>query len=184
MKGPARATVALLALMLGACAVVPKRLPERPLAPPGAAPAREFQQGVAVDYRDHHFQLLVAGRIDADAVQLAALSPAGFTLFTLRYDGVKLDVQQRAPAQDNGAGQLPPAQIVADLQLVYWPLAALNAAGAPHWRVTERPGERVLSWDGTPVERATFAGGDPWRAPVRLEHLRYGYRLTITTLAP
>jgi hypothetical protein len=183
MSIAARATVTVLARVLTACAGAPRRLPERALAPPAAVPAREFQQAIVADYHGRRWQLIVAGRITAAAVELAALTPEGVSLFTLRYDGADLAVQRQLPARDGAAPQLPPAQVIADLQLVYWPAAALNRAGAPHWRVDAAPGRRVLSLDGAPVERVSFDGDDPWRTPVHLEHLRYGYRLTITTLS-
>jgi hypothetical protein len=170
-------------LWLSACALLQRPLPEFPLAAPNKVSAREFQQSIAVEYRQQHFQLLVAGHISAEAVELAALTPEGVSLFTLRYDGEHMDVRYQLAAADSvRKQQLPPAAIVADLQLVYWPVAALNERGGKHWQVRETATQRELLLDGKPVERATYSGADPWSSPVQLEHLRYGYHLTITTL--
>ncbi len=89
----------------------------------------------------------------------------------LDWDGKDL-MQQRAP-------WLPAAldgeRVLTDLQLVYWPLAAISAALPQGWTLAEEGGRRVLRKGDGVV--ATVEYPQPRRA--RLEQRALGYTLDI-----
>jgi hypothetical protein len=176
---------ALALAVLSACATTraPQKLPARPLVAAAAVPAREFQQLLEASYGDQRMRLLVAGRITADAVDLAALTPEGVPLFDVHFDGTDATIKRQLGVPDT----LSPHAILEDLQLVFWPVAALNAhwqAAAPdqQWQVQATANGRVLTHQGNAVISVTSAP-DPWSGPVELQHDVYRYHLSITTLS-
>jgi hypothetical protein len=83
--------------------------------------------------------------------------------------------------------RLRPAQVLADLQLVYWPAAALRAElecdGLELIERAQGDGRlRELRRDGETLVAIHYDAADPWRARVRFEQRAWGYRYTVTTL--
>ena len=85
--------------------------------------------------------------IDAGVLRLAILN-LGQMVGTLEWDGVQLNqnLSRWWPAQ------LKPEQVLSDLQLSFWPQAAIVGALPPQWTLQAAPNERVLKYAGT--ERA------------------------------
>jgi hypothetical protein len=102
----------------------------------------------------------------------------GLRAFTLKYDGEHLS-EERAP-------QVPSAlqadRLLNDLQLVYWPLPALQQAWqAAGGEVTEPyPGTRRLQRGGKLLAEVHYAA-DPWNGRVWLRHFDHPYSLFIET---
>lgn len=128
--------------------------------------------------------------VDADGALLSVvcLTALGQRVFTLTYDGRELKTLRAPFAPDS----IDPQRIVADLQLAYWPLEALQ----PAWQragygVSEpRPGLRRVIRDGrlfAEVHSATPALSNgrsaAWPARVWLVSFAYGYALDIETQA-
>lgn len=173
-----RRLIALPLLLLTACALSGVGyLPERAPAPPSAAGERSFQQVLTIHADGTERRLIAAGQIRDGVLVLALLTPEGVELLRLRQDGDGLDVRRE---RDLPSGMTPSA-IMADFQLIHWPASALRAAWKEPWDLAERPRQRILSYRGEPRVRVDYADR-PWRGPVTLEHLQYGYRLEVKTL--
>ena len=81
------------------------------------------------------------------------------------------------------AGQFAPAYVLADLQLMHWPLAALAPSLAAAGLRLEQAGQERRLWQGERlIARVRYKPGRHWPARVEYENLERRYRLTSTTL--
>lgn len=78
-------------------------------------------------------------------------------------------------------GSPDPERVLTDLQLVSWPLPALQAAVAgSDWRIEEpRPGIRQVWRSGRIHAEIHYAGRSPWEGRSWLVNLEHGYTLDI-----
>lgn len=185
-----RAAAALALLWLGACASAPP-VPS-PAAPPPAvvrpllAPAtlgqeRTMNQVVrtAMGAREFTFNCVVT--VKDGAMTVVGLNAVGVRLFTLRQDGGGLQVEKSAglPAA------FDPAHMLADLQLVFWPLAPLQSRlREDGWQLGEpAPGTRRLHRGDRLVAEVHYAAEDAWTGRSWLVNFEYGYSLQIDSQA-
>ncbi len=113
--------------------------------------------------------------VEADArVVRIVLHRQGQVMLRLAWDGKVLQ-QTRAP-------QLPAAlsaqRVLDDLQLVHWPVHAINAALPQGWQLREENGARLLAHRDEVVATVRWTGENQ----ARLENLREGYRLGISSV--
>lgn len=168
-------------LALGACVNSPPPKPAdsvRPLVPPAVLGSdRVVNQVVrgAFGARELTFNCVVT--VKDGAMTLVGLNSLGLRLFTVRYDG-KAVQSEITPAMQ---GPFMPERLLADLQLVFWPLASLEKpmreAG---WQLSEAaPGLRRLRHGGQLIAEAHYSGEDPWSGRTWLVNFEYGYSLQI-----
>jgi hypothetical protein len=115
-------------------------------------------------------QLDVALEVDAQAVRLAVLA-FGQAVARLEWDGRELK-EQRArgwPAAITGSA------VLRDLQLVHWPIAAIQPALPAGWSLALEGEDRVLRLRGRTVIRVRYPA--PGRA--ELHNLLAGYALRL-----
>ena len=111
----------------------------------------------------------------------ARIRLAGFVMnqrvLTLDYDGKTLH-SQRHPLLPT---EVDAAHVLRDVQLVYWPASALQAALPPGWTLDESERARVLrSRDGSAVVTIRYAAGAPrWIGTAELDNAAEHYRLRI-----
>ncbi len=107
---------------------------------------------------------------DAGGTRLV-IHAQGRVALRVDWDGTNLK-QQRAP-------WLPAAldgeRVLTDLQLVYWPLAAISAALPPGWTLAEAGGRRMLRKGDEVVATVDY----PQPLHARLEQRALGYTLDI-----
>lgn len=181
---PARLSVlprfaALSLLLLTACTFPGAgHPPERAPVSPSAVGDRSFQQVLTIQADGGERRLIAAGQIRDGVLVLALLTPEGVELLRLRLHGDDLDVLRERELPPG----MTPRAILADFQLIHWPLRALQANRGDPWRLRKRGRERILSYEGEPRIRVEYADR-PWRGPVTLEHLQFGYRLEVETLS-
>jgi hypothetical protein len=170
----------LLAILLCACSALGVR--HAPPSPPLLAPsslgrsidALQIVRGAHGD-QEMAFQCVV--EVDAQQLTVIGLSAQGQRLFSLRYDGEKLEAESTALAPTG----LDPRRVLADLQLALWPIAALRQsfAGTP-WKLGEpAPATRRLLRGGRLVAEVHYGGADPWQGPLWLSNFESGYSLSI-----
>ena len=176
---------AIVVLLLAGCAslapepaAVPTDPPgHRPLAPPAAVGDRAIGQIVqgAVGARELTLNCVIS--VKGDELSVVGLNAMGVRLFTIRYDGKQVSAAQSLAVP----GQLTPERLLADLQLVYWPLASLEAPlGRAGYSLSEpSPGTRRLRRGEQLVAEVHFAGADPWGGRSWLVNLEHGYSLQI-----
>jgi len=174
--------VALLAL--GACAAAPPRKAEAsawPLVTPASLGGERVVNQVvrgAFGARELTFNCVVT--VKDGAMTLVGMNSLGVRLFTIRYDG-KAVQSETTPALQG----LMPERLLADMQLVFWPLASLekpmHEAG---WQVSEpSPGVRRLRHGEQLIAEAHYGGEDPWSGRAWLVNFEHGYSLQIDSQA-
>lgn len=167
-------------MLLVACATVPSvgSSTSRPLLPPASLGGdRAVGQVVrgAVGAREMTINCVVT--VKDGAMTVVGLNAMGVRLFTVRYDGQQVQAEQMPGVPE----QLTPDRLLADLQLVFWPLPALQSTlASADWRLSEpAPGTRRLRHGDRLVAEAHYAGPDPWSGRSWLVNFEYGYSLQI-----
>lgn len=177
-----RTLLAAFGLALAACTTAPVAPPAAAASWPLLAPATlgaavTATQRLRAIHADREISVECALDIDAGRILLVGLLPAGPRLFTVKYDG------QRVEAQSSRAlpAALSPERMLNDLQLAFWPLAALEAAFARSaWRVVQPdPRTRRLLRGDTLVAEVHYAGPDPWHGRVWLANFVADYSIAI-----
>lgn len=173
-----------LALLLAACAHAPPRggapLPALALAPAafggtiGLAQQLRFARldGAAVAAKPLDAML----EIDPERVRLAALA-LNRRVLTLSWDGRELTVERDPQLPP----QVDPARVLRDVQLVLWPVAAIEAALPAGWSVHESGQRRELRRGERVAVSVDYAGTPAWAGTIVLENRHEGYRLTIVS---
>lgn len=139
-----------LAAMLAAAAVLAGCATQPPAAAPllrlsPASLGRELAvvQQLDIQAAGQSRSLDVALEVDAQSVRMAFLQ-LGQTVARLEWDGRQLE-QSLAPGWPKVVSA---ERVLSDLQLVWWPAAAVRAGLAPGWQLAESPQTRELSHDG------------------------------------
>lgn len=170
-----------LLLLLGGCssrqgveAFIAPGIPLSLPAPQRAEPLNR-QQLLLASAQGKQYQLLTALEAGPRGITLVGLMPTGARLFKVRYDRSGIHSERLLPLP--GSALPPPAQVLADVMLCYWPVAdwQLKDEGDLR-RLTDPAGELV-----TEIRYHTWQGQ---REPVSLTQHRFGYALTLESLAP
>lgn len=142
---------------------------------PASFPTRlSLQQQVHVerDGRDADFDAVLD--ISPEAVTLVGLG-FGQRLFTLRYDGTRLE-ESRSPFLPR---DVRGRDVLSDIQLALWPADAVRAALPARWTLRDDPGVRVLSKGDEAITSITYDSLPRWKGLVTLHNKQFGYRLVI-----
>lgn len=178
-----RGTVLLLALAgCSTQAPAPVQPQLRPLAPLLQGESRQLTQHIAVQYRGATRDLIGASLLGPEQMRVSLLTPEGVSLLDIHYDGREVSAQQHL----DKSRQIPPRALLADMQLVYWPLRELQQSLPDRWELREShtPGarRRQLFFDGTLYTEVRYSADDIWRAEVQLDQKVLGYGLSIKNL--
>jgi hypothetical protein len=178
--------VFIAAFLLAGCASPTTRVStaegSRPLlAPQTLGAERSASQIVRGALGERELAINCVVTVKEGAMTIVGLSAMGVRIFTIKYDGVATSVENTLPIPP----QLTPEKLLADLQLVYWPLAALEKPlAAAGWQISESaPGTRRLRRDTQLVAEVHYAGSDPWAGRSWLVNLEHGYTLNIESKA-
>jgi hypothetical protein len=182
LAGRLFASIALLTV--GACASTSPQPAAalRPLVPPASLGSdRVVNQVVrgAFGARELTFNCVV--NVKDGVMTLVGLNSVGVRLFTVRFDGETVQ-SETAPAM---SGPLMPERLLADLQLVYWPLASLaKPMAAAGWQLSEpSAGVRRLRRGEQLTAEAHYSSDDPWNGRSWLVNFEFGYSLQIDSQA-
>jgi len=170
------AAVLAAALVLAACASAPSLPPDATpllrLAPSSLGRELAVVQQLDVQAAGQTRSLEVALEADADSVRMAFMQ-LGQTVARLEWDGRKLE-QSLAPGWPKVVSA---EQVLSDLQLVWWPAAAVREGLAPGWQLAESGQARELSYQGRAVVSVRKLGPDH----VELVQHAQGYTVQIHT---
>lgn len=172
-------------LALGACAVSPASRPAAsawPLVTPASLGSeRAVSQVVRGAFGSRELTFNGVVTVQAGTVTLVGLNSFGVRLFTLRYDGTAVQ-SETAPAMP---GPFMPERLLADMQLVFWPLASLEIPmSEAGFQLSEpSPGIRRLRRGGQLIAEAHYGSEDPWNGRSWLVNFEHGYSLQIDSQA-
>jgi hypothetical protein len=178
--------VLLAASMLAGCAAWrPSPAPvvdsdTRPILPAATLGGSQLaRQVVSAAFADQAATLQCVVDVTPEHMTLVALNAMGLRLFSVVVAGGKT-LAERTPGVSDA---IRPERILADIQLAYWPLAALQKAYAgTSWSVSEPvAGTRRLLHDGRLAEEVHYAqpAGDRWQGRLWLANFAQGYSLSV-----
>lgn len=186
-----RIALLLLVALLGACRSTPQRpgptadaAPALLLAPVSLGHSVHADQQLEAWFGERQLQLRCAVAVDAHRLQVVGLSPAGQRLFTVQQDASGIDAQSAIPGVLEG---LRPEWLIADLQLAFWPLAALQQAYPVDqgWALSidEDGGNRLLRRNGRLMVQIHRASPDveAWNGRVLVVNYWFDYALDISS---
>lgn len=147
------------------------------LPPQSLGRSLERQQILRVAYAATGATFQCVVRATPAEITVIGLLPMGPRAFSLTWDGVQL----KAESAVNDQAAPRPEQMLADLELAFWPLAALQSAAGTQWSVSEpQPGVRRIVHRGRLyAEVRRDGGGDPWDGHSWLVNFAQGYSLDI-----
>lgn len=182
----------LFATLLSACASQPVPdnraflSPDTSLLLPAPLRAQPLyrQQLLSAHSKGGQHQLLTVLEADGHRLTLVGLTPSGIRLFRLSYDGKEIETEQLSSLL--GGAALPPvAQVLADVMLSYWPIAAWQPQLPKGWRLEdEGMVRRLTDPDGKLVSEIHYRQIAGEREPVRLIQHAFDYQLQMEKLAP
>jgi|GEM_PF-75475 hypothetical protein len=178
-----RRRLALALVLVTACrgaAAAPPVPDDRPLlalSPVSFAGSLSVQQRVHVERDGRIVDFDAVLEVSPDMVTLVALG-FGTRLFTLRYDGTKLD-EARSPMLPR---DVRGSDILSDMQLSLWPADAVRAALPSGWSLRDAPNARTLLKGADEITNITYDTMPRWKGKVTLQNHQFGYRLVITTV--
>lgn len=182
-RGGGRLIALLVASLLVACAGAPTQAPASASEADGMPPLRlapsELGREMALQQRldffqgEHRESMEMTVEVDARTVRVLMLAQ-GQVALRLDWDGQTLE-QTRAE-------WLPPVlsgeRVLDDLQLVYWPAAAINDRLPAGWHLVDSPSNRRLLQDGEIVVTVVY----PSAGHARLRQRRQDYVLDLHSL--
>lgn len=179
-----RAALISLALCstLGCAALKPRPLDPGLflLSPQSAAATISVSQSLVFSKGDKRFESVAALEVSPEAVSLAGLGPLGNRMLALRWDGKKLE-KEISPGLPP---DLPLELILRDVELAFWPAAAVrDAISSKGWTLVDEGNKRTLLKGGQDVVRIRYDGASRWHSNVIFEHIGLGYRLDINSLS-
>ncbi|MBF6649970.1 DUF3261 domain-containing protein [Methylobacter sp. BlB1] len=173
----------MLTLLTGCSALQHKEIAGEPVALPIApptGPARHVVQQLTATWTDRQETLVCVLELDDRHIAMAGLTNEGLSLFNLSYDGHTL-TSDKSPLLPDAVA---PEFIIADLQLVYWPVAGLEKILPAGWRLEADPNGRILYHQDDKKAEVRYLSPDAaWPRDVELTNHQYHYRLDIKTLS-
>jgi len=173
--------------LLCACATPPRpaereSLPARPLAPPDAVGQRAVSQVVRGAFGAREITLSCVVSVQDGVMSVVGLNAMGVRLFKLSYDGQAMHSEKGFGTPD----AITPDRLLADLQLVFWPMASLQETlRRAGYEVSEpAAGTRRLRRGDRLVAEVHFSDADAWSGRAWLVNLEFGYTLQIDSRAP
>ena len=170
-------SAALLMTLAFGCAPFTRSTQAPPLAPPIAFPqAQRTTQTVVITHDSQSHRMLCVLELGPRGLVLVAFTELGQRLFTIAYgpEEFAIDTSPVLPSQ------FDPKRVLADLQLVYWPLDVFRKSLSEGWVIAESSdAARRLTHDGDVVAEVSY--GANGTIEVRRESLRYD--MTISAVA-
>ena len=177
MKPDAILPGVVLAFLLAGCATqkpAPLARLGLTLAPSALGEAISLQQHLTVERGGRIDELDAAIEVDASHVEMVGLA-FGQRVLSVDYDGKTLKTWRHVmlPAQVRGE------DVLEDIQLALWPVEAVAASLPAGWRIEEAGMLRRLYLGQELVTTVAYSATPRWSGTIKMDNLRYKYRLTI-----
>lgn len=134
-------------------------------------------------YKDQSYNMNVVSQFSENNLKMVALTDFGSRIFTIDYSNGKLDFSQSPIAKNSG--KIKPEYILADMQLIYWPLADIKNNLDGKIEVTETTKgklKRQFFDNGKLIIEITYDRQDKWRSNVHYINLMRNYEYVLTNL--
>ncbi len=151
------------------------------LLPPMALDtAVSLTQSVSIDFNGQQHQFIGKLEISDHSFKMVGISHIGMKLFSI-YSENNLYVLEASPTLGS---QLDIEYLLADLQLIYWPVKKLNQQLQQTTASLkfDKLGRQLLN-NNEPIITIRFTNNKQWNKDVTYKHLKRGYTVHIKTLA-
>lgn len=168
---------ALTVLLLAGCATqkpAPLARLGLKLAPAALGESISLQQHLTVERNGRIDELDAAIEVDPAHVEVVGLA-FGQRVLTVNYDGKELTGWRHVMLPSQVRGE----DVLEDMQLALWPVAAVAAGLPAGWRVEESGMLRSLYLGQELVTTVGYSAQPRWSGTIKMDNLRYKYRLTI-----
>ncbi|WP_050475900.1 DUF3261 domain-containing protein [Herbaspirillum rhizosphaerae] len=178
--------LAMAALLLSACSTAPTQPPGPPaasarlhlqLAPASLGTSLSLQQHLTVERAGRTDDIDTVLEIEPDHLDLVGLA-FGQRVMSLHYDGKDLKIWRHFMLPKEVQGE----DVLQDVQLTLWPVAAIRAALPDGWELEEKDMQRTLLLNHEVVTQIDYPDRKAWGGKVILTNLRYHYKLTIQSV--
>ncbi len=144
------------------------------LAPAALGQNISLEQHLTVERGGRIDELDAAIEVDESHLEMVGLA-FGQRVLTLHYDGKELKSWRHVmlPAQVRGE------DVLEDMQLALWPVEAVARSLPAGWRIEETGLQRRLFLGQELVTTVDYSGSPRWQGTIKMNNLRYNYRLTI-----
>ncbi|XQW84894.1 DUF3261 domain-containing protein [Thalassotalea piscium] len=134
----------------------------------------ELSQQMEIRYKDKVHQLVLLTGFNEKNIAVVALTPSGIPLFELTFtEDKQIKVTKHIPIES-----LSPEYVLADLQLVYWPIEQLNKQLSEGISISENEkGERLITQDKQPIIHIKKNEGN-----ISYHHLIRHYQFTVSDI--
>lgn len=179
----------MAALLLSACSMTPLTPPTPPeplaasarlhlqLAPASLGTSLSLQQHLTVERAGRTDDIDTVLEIEPDHLDLVGLA-FGQRVMSLHYDGKELKTWRHFMLPKEVQGE----DVLQDVQLTLWPVAAIRAALPAGWELEENDMQRTLLLNHEVVTQIDYPDRKAWGGKVILTNLRYHYKLTIQSV--
>ncbi len=166
--------LAVLLWSLSACTQLHTQL--RPLIEPGDRDhSQQLTQALTIYFAEAEHQLLGVIELTPFKTAMVVFTPEGVKLFSIVQEVDDLVIEKHPVLPEI----VDPRQILADAQLVNWPIDTLRAALSSPWRVEQNEAVRRLWWRDEVVTEAVYRHSVHKWQTVELISPRAGYRLMV-----
>lgn len=165
--------------LLGACVTAPTA-PVRlglQLAPADLGEEIALQQHLIIERNGKTDEMDAALEVDGSHLQLVGLA-FGQRVLSLEYDGKSMTTWRHFMLPQ----QVRAEDILEDMQLTLWPVEAIKKALPAGWRIVDQGLKRSLYLDDSLICEINYSAMPRWSGTVRLENLRYHYRIMVQSL--
>jgi hypothetical protein len=147
------------------------------IPPPGNAGGTvNVAQSIVARFRGQTFYFDVQIQATPDNFELVALDALGRRAMSVKWHGGQMDYTRASWLPD----QVRPADILADMAVVYWPTgvvaAALAACGA---NLIETGSGREVKAGERALIAVTYERGEGWNRPAHLHNMAFGFDIDI-----
>jgi len=181
----ARWLCAAAAVLLSACATRPE--PSTPaadsarlhlqLSPAALGTSLSLQQHLSVERAGRTDDIDTVLEIEPDHLDLVGLA-FGQRVMSLHYDGKELKTWRHFMLPKEVQGE----DVLQDVQLTLWPVAAIRAALPAGWELRENEMQRTLLHNQQMITQIDYPDRKAWGGKVVLTNLLYHYKLTIQSV--
>jgi len=142
-----------------------------------------LNQIVVGTYEGKSYSMNVITQISKKKMTVIGLTPFGVRAFTLNYDGQNLDLKLSGFIKN--AEEVKPEYILADMQLIYYPLADIrkNISGNISVKETNKKGLKRIFYHGKkPFIEINYSSDDVWKSEIIYKNLGQKYQYKIRNL--
>ncbi len=144
------------------------------LAPAALGQSISLEQHLTVERGGRIDELDAAIEVDESHVEMVGLA-FGQRVLTLHYDGKELTSWRHVMLPSQVRGE----DVLEDMQLALWPVEAVAQSLPAGWRIEETGLQRRLFLGQELVTTVDYSGSPRWQGTIKMNNLRYNYRLTI-----